>query len=326
MSSVLNTKVSCFKNYEITYNPVEINLISWLNNSKYAKEIQQLRAVEDKSERDSIKAMLPAITPSGTFSYRSCNYLIRHSGLLQFDIDFQHNEHIDNYFELKEELCKIQNIAYCGLSASGRGFWGLVPIAYPEQHKEHFDALKMDFERFGIVIDEKPKNVASLRGYSYDPEGYFNHQAKVYKKFILPKKRERHFTPSYNQDQTRDKVEKLINQIVQSGIDITGSYQTWFEIGCSLANEFGEDGREYFHLISQYHPEYKEQATDKQFSYCLKHNYRYQINTFFHYCKLVGILIMNEISVTEKVKPSANRIKIEHSDKYLAEMIPGCPF
>jgi hypothetical protein len=32
-------------------------------------------------------------------------------------------------------------------------------------------------ELIGITLDDKPKNVASLRGYSYDPEGYFNHSA-----------------------------------------------------------------------------------------------------------------------------------------------------
>lgn len=322
MASILDVKVSCFKDYQTPDNPVDISMISWLNSSKYAKEIQQLRSVEDKAKRDIIKSKLLAVTPSGSFSYRANNCLIRHSGLIQFDIDFKDNEHIDNYYDLKDQLSRIKNITYCGLSASGRGFWGLIPIAYPEKHKEHFDALQQDFASYGVVIDDKPKNVASLRGYSWDPDPYFNYQAKVYKKLLLPKKVEkRNFVvESSFPDQTRGKVEKLISEIILSGIDITGAYQTWFEIGCSIANEFGEDGREYFHLVSQYHPDYKEQATDKQFSYCLKHNYRYQINTFFHYCKLNGI---------ELIKADVHKglsEKIKHPDSYLAEMIPGCPF
>ena len=38
-------------------------------------------------------------------------------------------------------------MAYCGLSVSGKGFWGLIPIANPDKHRLHFTALK---EAFGI--------------------------------------------------------------------------------------------------------------------------------------------------------------------------------
>lgn len=357
MTSVLEKKVSIYKNYYTPEKSKDVSLIDilMLNNEKLIKLIEQIRAEPDKEKRDQLKAKIFCFTPSGTFTSRSEAGLIRHSGFLQFDIDFKDNQHIKNYSSLKDEICNVVNVAYCGLSASGRGYWGLIPIAYPEQHKEHFEVLKRDFEGFGIMIDEKPKNVASLRGYSWDPDAYFNHNARIYTKTWKREKAHREFTPSCNgavprRDDTRQKVEQLIVQIRQSVTDITGSYGTWFELGCSLANEFGESGREYFHLISQYHPDYRENATDKQFSHCLKHNYQYQINTFFHYCKQSGILMqyerkadvqiltssVREIPVTDAPNDATIDIpkrttslseRITHSANYLQEMAAaGTPF
>ena len=104
--------------------------------------------------------------------------MIKHSSLIAFDIDFDtKNQAITNWNKLKNQLSHIRNIAYCGQSVGGNGYWGLIPIAYPEKHKEHFEALVLYFARLGIHLDPAPKNVASLRGYSWDSKPYFNHKA-----------------------------------------------------------------------------------------------------------------------------------------------------
>ena len=46
-------------------------------------------------------------------------------------------------------------------------------------------------------------------------------------------------------------IETYISTIEQSGIDITGNYATWRDLGFSLAEEYGETGRDYFHRISK---------------------------------------------------------------------------
>jgi len=38
-------------------------------------------------------------------------------------------EHIANFLALKEQLFNIGNVAYAGLSASGKGFFLIIPIA-----------------------------------------------------------------------------------------------------------------------------------------------------------------------------------------------------
>jgi len=188
MKSILDIKVSCFKNYNTPGNPRNVNLLHWLTSNKYQSEVFKIRSLDDKSERDKIKSKLPAITPSGIFSFRNQSDLINHSGLIQIDIDLtEENKLITNWNELKSELSKISNIAYLGLSVSGRGYWGLIPIPMePENHKRYFDAINEAFFKMGIKLDAAPKNPASLRGYSFDSEAYFNHEAKLFKTF-LPK-------------------------------------------------------------------------------------------------------------------------------------------
>jgi hypothetical protein len=191
--SVLNVEVSCFRNYDTPQNPVPINLMTWLTSTKYKDKVEAIRSIDDKRERDAIKATLPAITPSGIFSYRSQSKLIHHSGLIQIDIDLSpKNKLISNWEDLKAELIKLPQIAYLGKSVSGLGYWGLIPIpADSEGHKLYFDSLKEIFlKSWGIELDDKPKNVASLRGYSFDPEAYFNHQAKLYLIKKIPQTRE----------------------------------------------------------------------------------------------------------------------------------------
>lgn len=288
--SVLNVLVSRFIKYNSPDNPIIVNLLDWLSSREFIQKVDLIRSIADKAKRDCIKATLPAITPSGTFSYRSEESLIKHSGLIQFDIDFKENSHISNYPDLKKQICNIKNVAYCGLSVSGTGFWGLIPLAYPESHKQHFEAIKRNFYHFGIVIDEKPKNVASLRGYSYDKEAYYNHSAEIYYNlYEQPKPQPIELKIHSNSSDTQKLVESCISEIVKNRIDITGGYLSWFEIGCSLSNEFGEAGRNYFHLVSQYYPGYKQAETDKQFTDCLNHKYKFTIATFFQYCKDYGI-------------------------------------
>lgn len=179
MKSILDIEVSCFKNYSVPSDPKTVNLLSWLTSTKYKDKVDLIRTLDDKKERDGIKATLPAITPSGLFTYRSQKDLVKHSGFIQIDIDrSKNNLDISNWDDIRTELSKLPNIAYLGLSVSGRGFWGLIPIPpEPENHKRYFDSLEKIFLGWGIELDDKPKSTASLRGYSYDIEPYFNHQA-----------------------------------------------------------------------------------------------------------------------------------------------------
>jgi hypothetical protein len=105
-NSCLNVNVSAWASYYETANPKQVNLLTWLNSPKYAQQVEAIRAAGTKAERDKLKALLPAITPSGIFSRRDEAGLIKHSGFMQVDIDHKENAHIGNYTELKAQLAK----------------------------------------------------------------------------------------------------------------------------------------------------------------------------------------------------------------------------
>ncbi|MEI7581195.1 BT4734/BF3469 family protein [Runella sp.] len=186
--NILDKPVSIFANYNTPSNPKTTTIRHFLTSTKYREVVQRIRAIEDKAERDKLKATLPAITPSGVFSYRAADCLLNHSGLICLDIDYKGNEKIENFFELKEQLIKIPNVAFCIKSVSGAGYAVGIPIAYPERHGQHFDALKRIFWGFGLVLDKACCDVSRLRGYSYDPDVYLNEKAKVFALCDEPKK------------------------------------------------------------------------------------------------------------------------------------------
>jgi hypothetical protein len=302
MKSVLDITVSCFRSYPCPDNPKPVNLLTWLRSDKYAGQVAHIRTLADKAGRDKLKAALPCITPSGTFSHRSEKSLLQHSGLICLDIDYKENRHIGNFDTLKTCLSHLENVAYCGLSVSGQGYFVLIPIADPARHKNHFYALQQDFSSLGIELDAACKDVSRLRGYSYDPEGYFNHIAKPYYKTspLLPGSNpltpEGGTMPGTMAEPVLSRTllrgaEGLVSQILAQGVDITAGYRAWFEIGCSLANEYGEAGRDHFHSVSRFHAGYDPTATDKQFTACLKNRYSYTIATFYKYCKDYGMLL-----------------------------------
>ena len=111
--------------------------------------------------------------------------------MICIDIDQKGNEHISNFSELKQELFKIKNVAYAGLSASGNGFFLIIPIAYPKRHKQHFNAIQDDLSAYGITIDAAPQNVASLRGYSFDENALFRHDAIPYRRWAIQDDKEK---------------------------------------------------------------------------------------------------------------------------------------
>ena len=290
--SILDINISAFPNYLIT-KPTEVNLLVWLNSKKYKSEVQTIRNTPDEKTQKILKRKLPAITPSGLFSERSSKNLIKHSGFIQFDIDFKDNQHINNYLNLKNEISNIKEVAYCGLSVRGNGFWGLIPLSNPTKHKQHFEALYLKFKNLGINIDGSCKDIARLRGYSFDDDPYFNHSALKFNqvlKTISKKQFPKKYLKTNSLDTIKNNVEKHLNIIQSTGTDIAPNYDNWFSIGCAIANEFGENGREYFHILSKMNTDYLHTKTENQFNHCLKNKYTYRIATFFHFCKLNNII------------------------------------
>ena len=85
-------------------------------------------------------------------------------------------------------------------------------------------------------------------------------------------------------------LETYINTLEQSGIDITDTYNKWRDIGFAISEEYGENGREYFHRISRNYSGYEPKECDLQYNKCLQaKGHGITIATLYHYLHEVDI-------------------------------------
>ena len=295
MKSEKKIKVSLFENYQSTESECEIELSEFVLSSKWRSQVSAIRTEPDNTKRRLMKIVLPAITPSGLFKKRCSSGLIQHSGIICVDIDGCENPDVKNWDEIKSLISNLPGLWFAGLSASGNGLFALFRLKYPEKHKEHFSALTMDLKRLGIIVDQSGSDVCRLRGVSYDEKPFFNPSASTYDEYRTITHNPTSITATspevsiQNPDTTSRRASRLVMKIEESGIDITNDYNDWFAIGRSLAAEFGEYGRNWFHIISRQYRNYNHQQCGAQYSRCLKTCSRTSIATFFGICKQYGL-------------------------------------
>lgn len=299
--NILETPITIFDSVTSTNSRVA-SLAEFLNDASSHQLIQQIRMTEDKAELTRLKPGLPcatisAICPDG----RKTEDAFEHTGLICIDIDGQDNPGFGSGAELKAEVCKVSEVAYCSLSASGNGCFAIFQLSHPENHLGHFLALKRLFKsRLGIVIDGQCRDVKRLRFASYDSEPYINDNAESFriidtatnpkhnptKATVIMGRR----TWNENPEATIDKVARLTQEVVRRGIDLTDGYSNWVEIGMALAN-LGEAGREFFHAVSSVYPCYDRAKADTKFTNLLRTTRKVTIATFFHQCEAHGVTL-----------------------------------
>ncbi|MBS1779713.1 MAG: PriCT-2 domain-containing protein [Bacteroidetes bacterium] len=280
MKSVLEVEVSVYQSY-MHPMPFEetLTLLEWVTHNGFKDEVNALRKLTNLKKIKDAKAELPAITPSGLFNGKRAHHTLKkHSGFICLDVDGKDNPHISDWEKAKSAIGNSVNVAYAGLSASGRGIFMLIPIAYPEKHAEHFTALQFYFlAEYGITVDKACRDVCRLRGISYDSNPYFNHNATLVTKYIEQPK-----IGSLRQDEpinNNNAIKQVLDDVMSLKTDITGNYNDWFNIGCVIANEYGEKGRTMYHELSKLSPKYKSGECDRQYSACLKTKYSYTVGT-----------------------------------------------
>lgn len=299
--NILETPITVFDSV-ISTNGRVTPLAEFLNNTSSHHLIRQIRMTEDKVERTRLKSGLPcatisAICPAG----RKADDGFEHTGLICIDIDGQDNPGFGSGAELKAEVCKIAEVAYCSLSASGNGCFAIFRLSHPENHLGHFLALQRLFKsRLGIVIDGQCKDVKRLRFSSHDSEPYINDSAEPFRIIdaaTKPKPNPTKTTVTMGQrtwnespETTLDKVARLTEVVVRRGIDLTDGYSKWIEIGMALAN-LGEAGREFFHAVSSVYPGYDRAKANTKFTNLLRTTRKVTIATFFHQCEAHGVTL-----------------------------------
>lgn len=311
---MLKIKVSMLS-HRLSTTPIKtINLWEWLLlENKYTPYINDIRASSNEEERKFLKSKLPAITPSGVFSKRKADCLVEPTNLICIDIDGKDNPSISDMEELKKKLSKLSYIMYCGLSASGKGLFCIIPYKDYRNHKLHFNALEQEFKDMGIVVDSSCSDIGRLRFYSYDEYPYANPDAEIYTRTLekVPEIRQSRFHQKtdivHNSNQTHQnidkntmsleefflsptnmdyasatplsktqKVERLLKRVIEEKKDITLIQKDWIAICCIIKNLFGDEGRELFHQVSSFYPKYDYDEADDEYS---KDRSKYLYNT-----------------------------------------------
>jgi hypothetical protein len=290
-----STKISIFNRSNHTKNGKEIPFdvfLQYIHDGKWQDVVLPIRAIADKVARDEAKRNIaPCVTVSGLFSERKITGLTQHSGYLAIDVD-----NIDAE-EIKSIVCTDRHVYAAFTSISGRGVCFIFRIN-GDKHTEAFEGLQEYlYINYGVVVDVSGKDVSRARFISYDPHIYINSAAD---KFTQYHKKKKAATKIPEIVFVQSDFDSIVQEICNRRIDITGAYHEWLGIAYGIADKFGDEGRQYFHQISQFSPLYEFRKADKQFDACLKRSAsskRATLGSFYHHAKLAGLQ-----TVTEKTK------------------------
>ena len=296
---IIDNKVSAFSNCYTTTPCEEVEILEWLQRPSHKELVLPLREMSE-ADYKLHKKMLPAITPMGTFSERNSAGWLTYSGLLCIDIDAADNPSITDWESTKQILGQyMPGLFYAGLSTSGRGLFLLVRSYYMTKYRQTLDRVYAMLEKHNIHPDKRCRDCSRLRFASYDENPYIDMNVKAVDAMdllsdVFSEKYNKPYTPvkpKISQIKDCGLLELAVRRIEQSQVDITKTYASWFEIGCSIANV--TDSSEYFHRISRFHPQYNEAECEAQFQKCKGYRNNYSIATFIYHCAKYNIYLKN---------------------------------
>lgn len=182
MIDYLSNPVSRFKHYRVTSDTKPLRdmplgeVLEGFKRGAHRAQIEALRTIRDEARYKSTKATLPAFTISGQFSGRANAKLLRHSGVICFDVD----KTDDPGAEL-ERLKRDPHVLAVGRSAGGVQLFALVAVhPVPANNDQHGQAFDQARRVLGVSESSDPnvRDVARLRGCTYDPDLYINPEAE----------------------------------------------------------------------------------------------------------------------------------------------------
>jgi len=182
----MNQTITIFKNIKETEAPFHRQVGVVLDRIKdgATKElVKSIRKEKNKTERNELKKLLPAVCFSGIFTKRNDLSISEHSGLICLDFDGYPKQ--KDLLQDKENLCKDKFVFSVFISPSGNGLKVLVKIpADKENHVNYFNSLEKHFD--SQYFDKVVKNVSRVCYESYDPLIYVNENSSIWDKIEEP--------------------------------------------------------------------------------------------------------------------------------------------
>ncbi|WP_091608817.1 BT4734/BF3469 family protein [Maribacter dokdonensis] len=302
--------ISIFKDRYATAPIGQINLDDYLTDVKSGRWQDHVLGVRNgKAAKDESGA----VTVSGLFEgRRAADDVKEHSGFIGIDLDQADNEDLK---AIRPALEKDPYCYACHHSIRGFGLVWYVKIDHTK-HKDAFRAIEQYLANtYKVTVDPSGKDISRLRYVSFDPDLYHNRRSKKWDKYI-PKKERPKYTPSMTVFADED-MAHIMDQI-KTGINIADDYDSYIRVGFALAKEFGESGRDYFHIVCSQSTKYDYKKADKQFDISLRRsadNDGVDIASFFWYCKQAGISTKtrttSDIESLAKQKIRAGHTKVD---------------
>lgn len=174
--------VTIFKNIKETEAPFHKDVLLILDrvkNGSSAELVKSIRTEKDKTKRNELKKLLPAICFSGTFNKRNDTSLLKHSGLIC--LDFDNYEKTKTMQDDKDKLSKDKYVFSVFVSPSGKGLKVLIKIPSDvDNHIDYFNALEDYYS--SPYFDKTCKNVSRVCYESYDKLIYINEDSELWDK------------------------------------------------------------------------------------------------------------------------------------------------
>ena len=178
----MQKNVTIFKNIRETETPFYRNIDTILLRIKEGKSmdlVKSIRSEKDKSDRNELKKLLPAVCFSGEFTKRADKSIVNHSGFIC--LDFDNYERVKDMQDDKLKLSKDKYVYSVFVSPSGKGLKIIVKIpADIDNHVNYFISLEEYFD--SPYFDKTSKNIGRVCYESWDKNIYVNKESDVWDK------------------------------------------------------------------------------------------------------------------------------------------------
>jgi hypothetical protein len=151
-----------------------MELIEEIRSDRHKEVCERIQSAPDKDSADAIKARIPCVTGSGTFTRHAAKCIIEHSGVLIIDIDRKDNPQIEEdsqCADVRRMMQESEHVLFLFSSPSGGIKVGV--LIDGDKHLHSFlSAKQWALRNFGIVIDDACKDTSRLCFLSHDKSAY----------------------------------------------------------------------------------------------------------------------------------------------------------
>ena len=252
--------------------------------------IERIRPITEKHQRDVLKAQLPSICFSGTFSQRNNKSLIEHSGLICVDFDKfpDFDTLMDKYDSIKSD--NFTHISF--ISPSGDGFKVVVkiPKCYDDKtHDQYFKGLREYYQC--PYFDSNANGLSRVCYESYDPLIYVNQNSDVFEDRMFDEGNDVYEKEVLFKVTNDDEIIKRVDEFWRSKFKfVDGNRNKSVHILCNYLNEFGVSKEIALNHVLQYK---QADFTDREIKNALNSAYKKVENhnsRFFEDNKIIEII------------------------------------